>query len=149
VVFVSLKGCSNVTGAAVQALVEHCTGIQTIYLNGCSNITDVAVQALAEHCTGIQYIDLTGCSNITDAAVQALAEHCTGIQIIGLGGCSSVSEEHRCELDAAAIDSTRRGKQDVVINIDDENSPAGTRLDEAQKGLVLARAKTQRAKTVV
>jgi hypothetical protein len=82
VVFVSLKGCSNVTGAAVQALVEHCTGIQTIYLYSCSSITGTAVQALAEHCTGIQNICLNGCSSITDAAVQALAEHCTGIQYI-------------------------------------------------------------------
>jgi hypothetical protein len=77
------------------------------------------------------------------AAVQALAGHCTGIQTTGLGGCSSVSEEHRCELDAAAIESTRRGKLDVVINIGDENSPQQA-LD-----LMKARAKTQRPRTVV
>jgi hypothetical protein len=96
VVFVSLKGCSNITDAAVQALAVHCTGIQTIDLNGCSNITDAAVQALAVHCTGIQTIDLNGCSNITGAAVQALAVHCTGIQTIDLNGCSNITDALRC-----------------------------------------------------
>ena len=41
----------------VEALAEHCSGLEKISLNGCWNITDksVKVKGLAEHCSGLKF----------------------------------------------------------------------------------------------
>ena len=70
---VNLRGCSNLTDGAVEALASHCPGLTTVNLCGCDNLTDGAVEALASHCRGLTAGNLEGCDDLTDGAVEALS----------------------------------------------------------------------------
>lgn len=49
----------------MQALAQHCRGLQSLNLGWCEHITDKGVIALTQGCPDLRVVDLCGCSLIT------------------------------------------------------------------------------------
>jgi len=105
--YVSLKGCTAVTGMAVQVIARKCSGVRAIDLSGCITMTDIAIQEICLACTNLTCLLLNGCNQLTDAAfnylhsqilelslaqchrvtaktVMYIAQNCTNIQKLSL-----------------------------------------------------------------
>jgi len=52
---------------AVNAKVTKFHNLKFVNLAGCSEVTNAGVQALAEHCPGLNLVSLARCSEVTDA----------------------------------------------------------------------------------
>ena len=69
---VYLKGCENLTDAAVVALAEGCNQLTSVDFSWCENLTDAAVVALVEGCNQLASVDFEGCVSLTDAALKLI-----------------------------------------------------------------------------
>ena len=57
-VFLGLKGCSNITDQCVMDIVKRCRKLLVIEVGDCRKVTDVGVTALGAGCGQLQKIDL-------------------------------------------------------------------------------------------
>ena len=91
-VYLGLRGCSNITDQCVIDIVMRCRMLLGIELGDCIKVTDVGVIALGTGCGKLQSIDLSGCYMVTDAGVTALSHGCGKLQSITLRDCKKVTD---------------------------------------------------------
>ena len=95
-VYLGLRGCSNITDQCVIDIVKRCRQLSGIELGDCKKqyctVTDVGITALATGCGRLQTINIGGCRLVTDAGVTALSHECGQLQSIDLTGCEKVTE---------------------------------------------------------
>ena len=103
---INLRGCRNITDAAITALAANCANLTDINLWGCRNITDAAMTALAGNCANLTAVDLCNCDKITDAAITALAANCANLTTINLWGCRNITDAAITALAASCANLT-------------------------------------------
>ena len=91
-VYIGLKGCSNITDQCVMDIVKRCRKLLVIVLGNCREVTDVGITALGAGCGKLQSIDLSYCNEVTDAGVTALSHGCGQLQSINLEYCHRVTD---------------------------------------------------------
>eukprot|EP00455_Lapot_gusevi_P041182 TRINITY_DN4748_c0_g1_i10.p1 TRINITY_DN4748_c0_g1~~TRINITY_DN4748_c0_g1_i10.p1 ORF type:complete len:479 (-),score=146.30 TRINITY_DN4748_c0_g1_i10:48-1484(-) len=123
----SLRDCRNLTDAAIQAIVNSCSGrLKYLDVRGCRNLTDASLNAIAgatllrelelsecrdvsdagvkqiaQSCPALRTLTLSHCRSITDEALQALAQTCTQLEEVGLGWCDQLTDNGIASLTAA------------------------------------------------
>lgn len=90
---IDLSECSDLTDAAIIAVVTTSPLLSTIKLTNCEKITSKALISISKNCGKLKTIDLAGCSLITSKAIQKLVRGCPLLESIDVSSCSCVSEK--------------------------------------------------------
>jgi hypothetical protein len=87
-----LSECSDISDAAITAVVTTSPQLSTIKLANCE-ITSKALISISENCSKLKTIVLSECSMITSKAIQKLVRGCPLLESIDISGCSCASEK--------------------------------------------------------
>ena len=79
--YLSLRGCSDITGNGLEALsrMENLHKLEKLWMGGCSNVTDQVVHRLVQCCPNLKELSLSYCPLITDKSFQAIVETCPNL----------------------------------------------------------------------
>eukprot|EP00899_Mesostigma_viride_P016166 jgi/Mesvir1/24550/Mv21887-RA.1 len=76
---------SNVTGAGLSQVAEHCHQLQELHCIGSSgSITDETIKAIAAGCPRLTQLSTRSCFSVTDQGMSALAKGCRGLRHLDL-----------------------------------------------------------------
>ncbi|CAN0463731.1 unnamed protein product, partial [Laminaria digitata] len=71
-------------------------------------VTDASLEAIGNHCRGLESLALQGCDMITDGGFAALLRGCPNITILNLRGVSDLTEVSHVFLFFCAATAGRR-----------------------------------------
>ncbi|CAM9373052.1 unnamed protein product [Pylaiella littoralis] len=90
---VGVSGCVRLTNASMRVLaVRAGGGLKVLDVTGCRRLTDVCLEAIAEHCKGLESLALQGCEQISDKGLVALLSRCPNITALNLRGVPDLTE---------------------------------------------------------
>lgn len=81
----------NITNAVVNAISQHCRGIQELELS-CWPLTDEVVTTLTQSCTKLRVLNLMQCVLITDKSIRAISQNCPNLTGLNIMDCMSLTD---------------------------------------------------------
>ena len=88
----SLKGCVQLSDAAIEALAAGCSGLRTLSLNKIPALSDAALIALRTHCAPtLESLDISWCRGVTDHGVGALVDASEQLEQLSVWGCTQLT----------------------------------------------------------
>jgi len=89
----SLRGCVQLSDAAITLLAESCKGsLRHLSLNKAPAIGDAAMVALRDNCaSSLEWLDISWCRGVTDTALGSLVDSSTNLHTLTLFGCSQLT----------------------------------------------------------
>jgi len=80
-----LAGCYGVTDHGLIPVLEQCGAkLAQLRVSDCEGVTQRSVDALAQHCPGIQWLDLARTGSLTTECLLRLAERCLDLEWLNL-----------------------------------------------------------------
>ncbi|KAJ8600516.1 hypothetical protein CTAYLR_009214 [Chrysophaeum taylorii] len=92
VVRVVLRGCANLTDAAITAVADKCPNLEELYVSRCGNLMDAAIRAVAMRCKNLAKLNVSWCHNLTDVAITAVANNCPKFAQLNVSKCVNLTD---------------------------------------------------------
>jgi len=87
----SLRGCKNISDAALITFSDKCRNIEFLNLNDCRKLTDVAIEKLGTNCKKLINLNLTSCNEITDSSLISISRGCTRLRYLDISYCTKIT----------------------------------------------------------
>jgi len=91
-VTLSLRYCSKITNASLEAIGKRCPNLTSLDIGLCRNVTDRGIIALSTGCARLTHLDVLGLTRLTDAGVMKLATRCILLESFTLRNCHRVTD---------------------------------------------------------
>ena len=90
---IQVARCELLSDQAIQALCEHCVGIQKLWINSCTKISPAAMVRIGESLPELRDFNAYGTGGWTDASVGAIAQGCRLLERFVIMGCPELTDE--------------------------------------------------------
>ncbi|CAN0017553.1 unnamed protein product [Ascophyllum nodosum] len=86
-----ITGCFEVTDHSLDALGEHCRGLESLTMQGCERISDQGLVKMLKRCRNIMTLNVRAVHYLTEDTVEAVEVYCRRLHRLNMEGIPSVS----------------------------------------------------------
>jgi hypothetical protein len=90
----NLSRCDLLTGSTVAAVVEHCTGLDTLALDGCKRLSSAHLEHIVRRLPHLTQLFVSECPLVKLPAYSVLAHHGSSLVRLRAGGCEHTEDSH-------------------------------------------------------